>query len=120
MGPRVFLSGPNASGLEAQVLGPYPNETFPQAGRETIQVTRAADVQRPLRNQHEFRCGVGIRRYYHLVVEDLQIRRVTTISVLSAKEIGKIEENGDSLPECSKTTLANTLIPSYVRRWPLF
>lgn len=44
MGPRVFLSGPNKSGLETQVLGPNSNETLPQAGGETIQVARAADV----------------------------------------------------------------------------
>jgi len=86
MGPRILLSGPNASGLETQVLGSYPNETLPQAGGETIQVACAADVQRPLWNRCKFHCRVGLRRYYHLVVEDLQIRRVTVFSVKETKK----------------------------------
>lgn len=85
MGPRVFLSGPDPSGLEAQVLGPRSNETVPQTGRETIQVARAADVQGPLCNQCKFHCRDGSRRYYHLIVEDLQIRRVTVFSAFSVK-----------------------------------
>ena len=71
MGPRVLLSGPNASGLEAQVLGPHSNETLPQAGGEAIQVARAVDVQGPVWSRCEFHCRDGFCRYYHLIVEDL-------------------------------------------------
>ena len=106
MGPRVLLSGPNASGLEAQVLGAYSNETFPQAGREAIQVARAADVQGPLWNQWEFHRRVEFRRYYNLVFEDLQIRRVTMFPLFSIKEMGRVKENGGLLPgRCSRTSL---------------
>ena len=94
MGPRVLLSRPNTSGLEAQVLGPYSNETFPQAGRKAIQAARTADIHGPLWNRRKFQCRVGFRRHYHLIVEDIQIRRVT---VLPAKGIGRIEETCGSL-----------------------
>ena len=85
MGSRVFLPGPNASGLEAQILGPHPNETLPQAGGEAIQVARTVDVQGPLRNQCKFYRRDGLCRYYYLILEDLQIRRVATFSGLSVE-----------------------------------
>jgi len=92
MGPRVLLSGPNTSGLEAQVLGPHSNEALPQTGRETIQVTRTTDVQGPLWNQFGFHCRDELRRYHHLVAEDLKIRRVTMLPVFPIKEMGRIEK----------------------------
>ena len=107
MGPRVFLPGPNASGLEAQVLGPNSHETIQQAGRETIPVARAADVQRPLWSPPEFHCRDGLHRYHHLVVEDLQIRRVTAFSV---KEI----ENGQrNMGVCCSGGVSKTFLRSY-------
>ena len=101
MGPRVFLPGPDTSGLEAQVLGPNSDETLPQAGREAIPVARTAYFQGPLWNLRRFRCRDGFYRYYHLFVEDIQIRRVTAFPVFSLKEVRK-KTGGPLLGWCFK------------------
>ena len=117
MGPRILLSGPNASGLETQVLGPHSDETLPQIGRETIQVARPADIQGPFWNQCEFHCRDGFYRYYHLIVEDLKVRRVTVFSAFSIKEQEVLKKTVTRCLGVPKPTLANT--PNPLVRLPL-
>ena len=110
MGPCVFLSGPDASGLETQVLGPHPNEALSQAGGEAIQVARTAYVQGPLWRQRKFFRRDGFCRYYHLVVENIQIRWVAVFTLFSMKGIGKHWTRRSAA--FKKTTLVHTLAPS--------